>query len=75
MLDELLRRYEEKGVSFITVEQASKDSFYFADPGVAAKWGSELQYQVMKSKDLKLKDLGLTKYENYPAKKLETICR
>lgn len=74
MIDKLITEYKKKGVEFIPLSEAQKDEVYSLDPAVAAKWGSELTYQVMKARKLSLSDVGLQKYESYPAEKLEKIC-
>ena len=74
MLDRLLTAYEKRGVKFISLVQAEKDEVYSADPGVAAKWGSELTYQILKARGKNLADVGLTRYEGYPESKLEKLC-
>jgi peptidoglycan/xylan/chitin deacetylase (PgdA/CDA1 family) len=76
MLDELLTAYEKIGVKFIGLSAASKDPVYQIDPEVVGKRGSELTYQVMQSRKLTLKDLGIPSYgDQYPEEKLEKICR
>lgn len=74
MLETLILEYKKKGVEFVGLSEASKDEVYSLDPGLPAKYGSELTYQVMKSRNLTLKDLGLEKYQDYPEAKLESIC-
>lgn len=75
MLDQLLTAYEKKGVQFITLDEANSDEIYSIDPALAAKYGSEITYQIMKSKGLTLKDLGLDPYTHYPEKELEQVCK
>jgi peptidoglycan/xylan/chitin deacetylase (PgdA/CDA1 family) len=75
MLDTLLTEYKKMGVVFIPLSEASQDKVYAIDPGLPAKWGSELTYQIMKSKKLGLADVGLKKYEDYPDEKLTQFCR
>lgn len=74
MIDKLLTEYKNKGVVFVPLSEAQRDEVYSLDPGVAAKWGSELTYQVMKARNLSLSDVGLKKYELYPGDQLEKIC-
>ncbi len=74
MLDKLLTAYEKNGVKFVSLVQAEKDEVYAVDPGIAAKWGSELTYQILNARGKKLKDVGLMKYDGYPAAQLEKIC-
>lgn len=74
MLDRLLTAYAKKGVEFVTLEEAQKDEIYSQDPGLAAKWGSELTFQFMKARGKKLKDLGLKPYSGYPENRLKSIC-
>jgi peptidoglycan/xylan/chitin deacetylase (PgdA/CDA1 family) len=74
MLTPLLKAYQANGVKFIGLNEAMKDEVYAIDPGLASKRGSELTYQVMQSKKLKLQDLGLTAYLDYPEQKLEKLC-
>ncbi len=74
MIDQLITIYKKKGVEFIPLSEAVKDDIYSIDPAFPAPWGSELQYQVMKSRNLTLKDLGLTKYTEYPEEQLNKIC-
>lgn len=75
ILDQTLTNYKKMGVEFITFAEANRDEVYSIDPGIAAKYGSELTYQVMQSRKLELKDVGLSKYEGYPHEKLAKICR
>jgi peptidoglycan/xylan/chitin deacetylase (PgdA/CDA1 family) len=75
MFDQMLTSYKKMGVEFITIAEANRDEVYSMDPGLAAKYGSELTYQVMKARKLELKDVGLTKYQDYPEDKLAKICR
>ncbi len=74
VFDELLKSYKDKGVRFVTLSEALKDPVYSIDPGSADKWGSELTFQIMRSRNLSLKDLGLMPYKNYPATQLESVC-
>lgn len=74
MLDALLTEYEKKGVTFVTLPEAQKDEIYAINPDLAEKWGSELTYQIMKSRNLKPEDTGLEKYRDYPEKELEAAC-
>ncbi|MNL21596.1 Polysaccharide deacetylase [compost metagenome] len=75
MLDTLLTEYKKMGVVFIPLSEANQDEVYSIDPGLPARQGSELTYQIMKSKNLGLADVGLKKYEDYPEDKLAKICR
>ena len=74
MLETLILEYKKKGVVFVPLSEASQDEVYAIDPGFAAKRGSELTYQVMKQRNLTLKDLGLAPYLDYPETKLEQLC-
>ena len=74
VLDQLLSNYKAKGVNFISLSEATKDDIYQIDPKVVGPWGMEFTYQVMKSKGLKIADLGLEKYQGYPEELLQTIC-
>ncbi|MFL5814555.1 MAG: polysaccharide deacetylase family protein [Bdellovibrionia bacterium] len=74
MLDELLTRYEQKGVEFIPLSQAMRDEVYAQDPGIAQRNGSELTFQVMKARGLKSADIGLPKPDRYPGDKLDKVC-
>lgn len=74
MLDRLLSNYEKKGVEFIPLSEAVKDEIYSFDPGVTGKWGSEFTYQVLKARNLTLKDVGMVPYTGYPESELKTIC-
>jgi peptidoglycan/xylan/chitin deacetylase (PgdA/CDA1 family) len=58
MLESLIQLYQKKGVKFISLTEAVTDEIYKIDPKVAGKWGSELQYQILISKNIKLKDIG-----------------
>lgn len=74
MLDSLLSAYEKKGVRFIGLSKAIQDPVYSINPGEVSRRGSELTYQIMKSRKLNLKDVGLENYKNYPERKLAEIC-
>lgn len=74
MLDELLSLYKKKGVEFIPLSEALTDPVYELDPGVVSLHGSELQYQVLKSRGLTLQDIGMKPYEGFPWKKLKNVC-
>jgi peptidoglycan/xylan/chitin deacetylase (PgdA/CDA1 family) len=74
MLDELLTRYEQKGVEFIPLSQALRDEVYAQDPGIAQRSGDEFTYQVMRARGLKGKDIGLPKADRYPGDKLDKVC-
>jgi hypothetical protein len=58
MLESLIQLYQKKGVKFISLTEAVTDEIYKIDPKVAGKWGSELQYQILISKNIKLKDIS-----------------
>lgn len=73
MVDELLTTYEKEGVKFIPLSQALKDTVYKTDPGLEQKFGAELPYQILKSRNIKLVSLGITPVES-SLKKLKTIC-
>ncbi|MEK2645164.1 polysaccharide deacetylase family protein [Bdellovibrio sp. BCCA] len=75
MIDKLITEYKKKGVEFIPLSEAQKDEVYSLDPALPAKRGSELTYQFMNARNLKLADVGLKKYEDYPEEKLQTICQ
>lgn len=75
VLDQLLANYKKKGVTFISLAEAVKDDVYKIDPGFIGPQGAEFTYQVMKSRGLKITDLGLEKYQGYPEKFLQTICK
>jgi peptidoglycan/xylan/chitin deacetylase (PgdA/CDA1 family) len=74
MIDELIGAYRSKGVEFVALNHVMKDKFYEIDPGLPSKFGSELQFQVAKSRHKNLKELGMTPYKNYPEKELEAAC-
>jgi hypothetical protein len=74
MLEEVLIRYEKEGVEFISLSEALKDEAYKIDPGYTFEWGAEFTYQVMKSRGLKPKDIGLEPYNGYPKAKMEGLC-
>jgi peptidoglycan/xylan/chitin deacetylase (PgdA/CDA1 family) len=57
MLEDLIKLYQKKGVKFISLSDAVTDDIYKIDPGVFGKWGAEFQNQILKSKNLKLKDI------------------
>jgi hypothetical protein len=73
MMDELLKTYKKMGVKFISLAEALKDPVYEIDPGVVGKWGSELQFQILKSKGLTLKDIGVEGI-SYPEGELAKVC-
>jgi peptidoglycan/xylan/chitin deacetylase (PgdA/CDA1 family) len=76
VLDNLLRLYQEKGVKFISLSEALTDEIYQIDPQIAGRWGSELQYQILKSRKLKPEDVGVrsSSDEVSPEVKLEKVC-
>ncbi|MNL19828.1 hypothetical protein D3C87_1410510 [compost metagenome] len=74
VMDQMLTNYKKLGVQFIPLSEAAQDPIYDLDPGVTGKWGSELQYQVLKSRGQGLKDLGMKPYKGYPEEKLDKIC-
>lgn len=74
MLEKLLSNYEKKGVEFISLSEALKDPVYEKDPGVVGKRGSEFTYQVLKSRRLSLKDIGMIRYDGYPERQLARVC-
>ena len=73
MMDELLSLYKKKGVKFISLKKALTDDVYKIDPAVAEKWGSELQFQILKSKNLSLKQIGVEGFK-HPGDELAKIC-
>lgn len=73
MLDDLLMSYKKKGVKFIPLSEALQDDIYKLDPAVVGKWGSELQFQVLKSKGIKMKDTGAAEVA-YPEDALRGVC-
>lgn len=75
MFDAMLTSYKKMGVEFITLAEANRDEVYSIDPGFAAKHGSEITYQVLKSRNLTLADAKLPVYTDYPQEKLAKICR
>jgi peptidoglycan/xylan/chitin deacetylase (PgdA/CDA1 family) len=75
MIGDLLKNYKKEGVEFIPLSEAVKDEIYSIDPAVTNDSGSEFTYQIMKSRGLKQKDVGLQPYDGYPNEKLNSICR
>lgn len=75
MMDMLLKKYKEAGVEFISLSEAVKDKAYEIDPKVLGDSGSEFTYQVMRSRGLKLKDLGLDEMNQGQEKILDSLCR
>jgi peptidoglycan-N-acetylglucosamine deacetylase len=75
MLDQLLKKLEAMGVEFIPLSQALKDEVYQIDPHYVAAYGTEFEYQVLKSKHLTAKSLGIVPKWHYTQKKLDAICR
>ena len=73
MLNDLLKLYKKKGVKFISLSEAAQDEIYAIDPMVVGKSGSELHFQVLKSRGLKLKDTGAGSV-TYPEDELAKIC-
>lgn len=67
--------YQKEGVEFIPLSEAVKDDVYNIDPAVVTSSGIEFTYQVLKSRGLQLKDIGLTPYDGLPEKRLKTVCR
>ena len=74
MLKELIQAYKAAGVEFISMSEALKDEVYQIDTGMIADVGSEITYQILKSRNLKLEDVGLSKRDNTVYKKLEQAC-
>ncbi|MFA6237634.1 MAG: polysaccharide deacetylase family protein [Bacteriovorax sp.] len=74
MLPALIKKYKAQGVEFISLSEALKDDVYKTDPGVAAKRGSEIQIQMMNSRNITMKDLGIEQVVVYPQKELESLC-
>lgn len=75
MIETLIKAYKKEGVEFMPLSEAVKDEVYAIDPAVTEEWGSELTYQIMKSKGLKLKDVGLKSYHEYSKEKLDQVCK
>lgn len=75
MMDDLLTMYKKEGVEFIPLSEAAKDDIYAIDPAVASEHGSELTFQILKSRNLKTKDARLKPFNIYPRAKLEKVCR
>lgn len=73
MLNELLQLYKKKGVKFIALSEAVKDEIYAVDPAVTGRSGSELHFQILKSRGLKLKDTGALSVK-YPEEELDNLC-
>ena len=74
MMDALLAEYKKEGVEFIPLSEAVKDEIYQFDPAVVGEFGSEFTFQVMKSRGLTLKDVGLEPYADFPEERLKTLC-
>jgi peptidoglycan/xylan/chitin deacetylase (PgdA/CDA1 family) len=74
MIEDLIIRYKNEGVEFIPLSEAVKDEVYSIDPGYTFDRGTEFTYQVLRSRGLKLKDIGLEPYANYPEQKLNSLC-
>ncbi len=75
MIDELLKLYKKEGVEFVSLSEAVKDPIYNLDPKVIGEWGSEFTSLMMISRKMKIEDVGLKVYTEYPDKKLSSICR
>lgn len=75
MLDQLLSAYEKEGIEFVTLSEALKDKVYAEDHKVASTWGAIFTYQVMKSRGLSLKKLGIELQEDYPKLDLSLACQ
>ena len=75
MIGELLKAYQHQGVEFIGLSEALDDEIYTIDPQVVGKYGSEFTYQVLKSRNLTLRDVGLQPYNDYPEKQLDVLCK
>lgn len=78
-LDALIKLYKKKGVKFISLDEASRDDIYNIDPEVYGKYGSEFQYQVLKSKKFKtqkreIKDKSIFDPIETPETKLNKYC-
>ena len=75
MTDALIKEYKSNGVEFIALSEAAKDEAFKIDPAVIGEHGSEFTYQVMKSRGLKLSDLGMKEYSHFPESELEALCK
>jgi peptidoglycan/xylan/chitin deacetylase (PgdA/CDA1 family) len=75
MMDRLLSEYKKLGAKFISLQEALEDPVYRIDPEYVAPYGAEFPYQVLRQRGLKLEDVGLTRFTDYPEEKLTTICR
>ena len=74
VLDALLTDYEKRGAKFIGLHEAVADPMYSSDPHYVGRFGSELTYQILKQRGLKLSDAGLRPYREYPGRKLAKLC-
>lgn len=74
LMGELVRLYKKEGVEFITLTEAMKDEVYKIDPGVWGKWGAEFTHQIMKQRGIKLEDIEMTPYQDYPQEQLNKVC-
>lgn len=74
MLPIILKMYKEKGVEFIPLSQAIKDSIYDEDLGIARDGGGDFEYNAMKAKGLTTTALGLGPAWEFPGKQLSQVC-
>ncbi len=74
MLPIILKMYKKKGVEFIPLSEAVKDSIYDEDLGIARGSGGDFQYNALKARNLTTMGLGLGPAWEFPGKQLSQIC-
>jgi hypothetical protein len=74
MLPSLLKMYKKRGVEFIPLSEAVKDSIYEEDLGLARGGGGDFEYNALKSRGLTTEKLGLGPGWKFPGKELDQIC-
>lgn len=70
ILPQLLDLLRQKGLHFVTLEQAESDPAYQADPDAPSRFGGSLLEQLMEAKKIPLPQLPPKPY-----KQLDSICR
>lgn len=75
MADRLLTEYKKLGAQFISLKEALEDPVYQIDPEYVAPYGAEFPHQILRQRGLKLADVGMTRFTEYPEEKLKKLCR
>jgi len=75
MIDELLSKYKEKGIQFISLETASKDPVYSSNPNFINEGPYTFLNQLIRSKHLPNPTKVNELYNALPEEKMEKLCR